>query len=361
MGLMDRIKQFWQNRKLKQLPEGQFENYYQYYEDNNNNNWLLQSGNYGQATKLDNDIERFLDCYYDRLQQCDLTQPLDNYRKAYTALVGMNGEQVTEEEYYNNKFKENELLNQIVNDNKYTFQINDQFYHIKSQGYEMPNYQDMVRIYVNCSNGKIEELSQAILDYNNNPNFYMKIPSNDSNAQNPRGEKVVIYCRKNEIDYTIDLLKYSKQQRPDLFQNSEKTLPFIENVDNIASIAYQPITDMYIGLNNQTKKIPQSVNSFITSMLEESYMESAREIARADINLNFLLNNDKYYDETAYMLNYPYIKNNYKDYLIGSMKAKMEVLSRKNNIYIDGINYEQQYQKENNTQSQNRGEDYESR
>ena len=36
--------------------------------------------------------------------------------------------------------------------------------------------------------------------------------------------------------------------------------------------------------------------------------------------------------------NYPYINENYHQYLVDSMKAKMEVLSQKNDVYIEGVN-----------------------
>ena len=43
------------------------------------------------------------------------------------------------------------------------------------------------------------------------------------------------------------------------------------------------------------------------------------------------------------MQNYPYISANYQEYLLSSMKAKLEVLSRYNNIEIDGLTPQNQY------------------
>lgn len=79
-------------------------------------------------------------------------------------------------------------------------------------------------------------------------------------------------------------------------------------------------------------------------------METAREIARNDPNINYLLDDNWINSRILYMKNYKYINEYYHDYLLKSMEAKMEVLSRKNNIYIDGLNYNRNY--EENTQEQ---------
>lgn len=71
--------------------------------------------------------------------------------------------------------------------------------------------------------------------------------------------------------------------------------------------------------------------------LKESYMEAAKEIARADTDLSFLLQDEWINDEYLYMKNYPYINSKYHDYLIQSMEAKMAILAINNNLYIDRI------------------------
>lgn len=340
MGLIDRIKQFWINRKQKALPEVQTNLNYIELDNSSIFKNLFKSQKNTSYSKVDYDIERFLDSYCIDIQNLsEMNQPIDNYRRAYTSLVGLNGNQVTQEEYNYNAIKENELLNELYQNNQYTVQPEKGFYHIQSPGYQMPDSENMIRVYINCENANIAELSQTILSNNKNPNFYMKFPSNDSNAEYPRSEKVVIYCENNDYDYTMQLLEYCKQTKPDVFKGSEKTLPFFETRNGMASVSREPLSNQYTNLYGQNKTIVQSVNSFITNILEESYMESAREIARSDSNLEFLVNNENYYDETLYMKNWPYIKENYKDYLIQSMKAKMEVLSKQNNIYIDGLNY----------------------
>ena len=103
----------------------------------------------------------------------------------------------------------------------------------------------------------------------------MKFVSNESNAQIPRNEKIVIYCNKNEINYTMDLLHFCNYTKPEPFKDSI-TLPFHKNEQDIASIAFQPTTNQYRNLQGQTKQIPQSANAFVTNMLQEAYMESVK-------------------------------------------------------------------------------------
>lgn len=341
MGLIQRIKQFFTRNKIQALPENASTSNY------SDNSWILNSSSGNsqkQFSKLDLDIQNFLNKYSQTVASINSDQPINNFKVAYASLVSSN-EQITQEQYIHNLNRENELLTNFAFNNM--FQVNEQggFYHIRSQNYKMPNFDEMARVYINCKSENIAELANEISDTNTNPNFYMKFTSNESNAQNPRNEKIVIYCNKNEVDYTINLLQYCKSIKPELFADS-KTFPFLKNEQNIASTANQPLTNLYTNLYGQTTQIPQSVNSFITNMLQEAYMEAAREIARADKNLDFLLDPNYYNNETLYVQNYPYISHCYNDYLLNSMKAKLEILSRSNHIEIDGLNPMQQYNKE---------------
>lgn len=355
MNIIDRIKNFWKNRNIKSLPEAQMS---RNISNTKNKNWFITNSKYYQESKLDKEIDDFLQSYSNAIEQADMNQPIDNYRMAYRALVTLNGKPVTQEQYDNNSYRQQELLNQLYSTNRYSVEkqgnaTDPAFYHIKSNGYQMPKFENMVRVYVNCNNANISELAHTILNYNNNQNFYMKFTSNNSNVQNPRGEKIVIYCDKNELNYTLQLLEYTKNIRPDLFLESEKTLPFLQSVNGIASVSAQPMTDRYVNLYGYSKRIPQSTNAFLANVLEESYMEAAREIARADSNLAFLLNEENINDETLYMKNYPYINSNYHEYLLKSMEAKMAVLSQRNDLYIDGIYQQMSYNnKEKNLEEQ---------
>lgn len=348
MGLIERIKQIFKRDKTKLLPEPQ----YTQETNQHDNSWIISngSGNYQpQLSKIDLDITNFLTKYSQSVAQINSSDQINNYKTAYACLC-YSGEQITQEQYNYNGSIENNLLANLKSNNMYTSTEEQGFYHIQSQNYQMPNFEDMTRVYINCDSTNIADLAQTIINSNTNPNFYMKFVSNDSNAQVPRNEKMVIYCNKNELDYTMNLLNYCKQIRPELFTGSQ-ALPFLKNEQGIASIGYQPTTNQYIDLQGQTKQIPQSVNAFITNMLQESYMNAAREIARVDSNLSFLFDENNYNNETLYMQNYPYILENYQEYLLSSMKAKLEVLSRYNNIEIDGITPQNQYSMDNDRQA----------
>lgn len=343
MKLIDRIKNFFNRNKVKSLPEPEMQNI-QYSKNNNDTSWMMgsQSSYYQEPlTKLDLDIMRFLNKYSQNVSQIDSHVPINNYRVAYSSLVASN-EQITQNQYDYNRFRESELLTNFAISNSYNAIEQGGFYHVKSPNHVMPEYEDMARVYVNCKSENIAEVAKLLTDNNSNPNFYMKFTSNEANAHNPRNEKVVIYCNKNELNYTLGLVQNCQLARPDFFQDS-KSLPFLKNEQNIATVAYQPISDRYVGLQGQVKQIPQSVNAFIANMLEESYMEAVREIARVDRNLNFLFDENNYNNETLYIQNYPYISNTNQAYLLRSMKAKLEVLSRKNNISLEGIQQDTLY------------------
>ncbi len=81
---------------------------------------------------------------------------------AYNALISMNARPVTQNEYYKNSHDESVMLGSLFNGNRYGVEIQklngqDIFYHIKSNGYQMPNFENMRRIYIDCNNGNIAE------------------------------------------------------------------------------------------------------------------------------------------------------------------------------------------------------------
>lgn len=363
MNIIERIKNFWNNRKQKALPQAQES---QMMHNQNmaikpKRAWMLPKEEYNQPTKLEKEIDDFLHAYSSRIESIDPTYPLDSYQTAYSALVRMKGKPVTTDEYNNNSYKEQALLDQLSINKKYTVSSQGKkdspdFYHIKSSRYRMPKADDMIRVYINCNNGNIAELSNLILGYNTNPNFYMKFTSNNANARGPRGEKIVIYCASDEINYVMQLINHTKSIRPDLYKESENVLPFLQNIDNAVSVAEQPITDQFVDLYGRRKTIDQSANAFLATALKDSYIETAREIARCDPNLAFLLQKEHINDEILYVRNYPYINQNYHDYLLKSTEAKLVALSAKNHLSIDGIDHQMVQNNDRNQQQRNQQE-----
>ena len=106
-------------------------------------------------------------------------------------------------------------------------------------------------------------------------------------------------------------------------------MPFMQSVDNTFSVSKQPYSNQYNDLYGTQRGISQSTNKFIANILKDSYLEAVREISRVDPNLDFFNDNSNFYNEALYVKNYPYINENYHQYLVDSMKAKMEVLSWK--------------------------------
>ena len=343
MNILEKIKGLFKRTKALPTPKKIKKS------QNGDNSWIISNGGGSYLpNKLEENIDNFLKEYYNRISMYPDGQEINNYEEAYIALIDMNGKTIKEDEFDKNLYKENELLQQLELGNRYKVQIQpnksgfgNDFYHVHSVNYKMPQDKDMIRVYLNCNNGNVAELAKALLDSNNNENFYLKFNASNPNFLKSRGEKIVIYCDNSDYEYTLNLIEYVKQLRPELFVESENVLPFMQNVNNIVSVARQPESNIYNSLSGNQKQIPVSVNAFLANMLEDSYMNVAREIARADSNLAFLLTEECFNDETLYMKNYPYINQNYREYLLKSMEAKMGVLSQRNGIYVDGINYQE--------------------
>ena len=174
MNIIEKIMNLWRHRGQKALPEAQMIN-----SQNKNRKCILQINNNSQPTKLDMEIDNFLKAYSNIIENVDEAQPINTTKMAYDALVTMQGKEPTQEEYQNNDYMEQELLKRLYSEKKYNIQYQGTkertvFYHIKSKGYEMPQFENMLRLYINCNNGNISELSNLILSCNQNPNFYMK-------------------------------------------------------------------------------------------------------------------------------------------------------------------------------------------
>lgn len=289
---------------------------------------------YNQVTKLDTDINRFLEKYSQLVKQADINN-IDASNLSYRALTQMNGKTITQFEKYNDYIQGQKLTQYLNTSNNYDLQFQgNAFLHIKSKGYRMPSDSDMRRIYINCDGGNVSELARAILSMNEGRNFYMKMTTDSATI---RGEKMVIYCDVTELDYNLKVLQKIREYNPNLFKGTENTLPFLQSIDNMVSVAGQPASNIYIDIQGKAKKIAQSTNTFLAEILNESYVKTVKEIAAIDSNISYLLNDKMANWEIWCMKNYPYINKYYHDYLIQGMKNKMSILSKQNNIYIDGI------------------------
>ena len=162
MNIIEKIINLWRHRGQKALPKAQMSNS-QNKNINKNRKYILQINNNSQPTKLDMEIDNFLKSYSNIIENVDETQPINTTKMAYDALVTMQGKEPTQEEYENNDYKEQELLKRLYSEKKYNIQYQGTkertvFYHIKSKGYKMPQFENIVRLYINCNNGNISEL-----------------------------------------------------------------------------------------------------------------------------------------------------------------------------------------------------------
>ena len=110
--------------------------------------------------------------------------------------------------------------------------------------------------------------------------------------------------------------------------------PFIQSFDGTYSIARQVSKDKYMNLNGELIELQNSNNSYIAKILQDSYMEAVRDIAKKDSNISFLLDNRNY---DLYMKNYKYINENHHSDLINFMENNMKILANNNDVIIKGI------------------------
>ncbi len=336
--IIDLINKIFNKNNVKMLPDGNFQS--QFSNEKRNRSWLLpKSNNHKQLTELETSINRFLLSYNFMLEKNPQARNSNCQNLAYSALVGLNGFPPTQQEFQFNAQNERRLLYFIQQNPKYSYTIqgppnNPAFFHVKSAFHTLPPAQNLRRVYINCNSGNISNLAQKLLENNQNPNFYLKFCSNNSNARHSRGEKIVIYCDVSDLNYVKGLIEYTKANNPKLFEDSEP-LPFLPKLNEISSFSTEPLSKDFMHLNGQHSVIAKSANSVLTAILRESYCESVKEISRIDPNLSFLQR--KPFDEITAIKNFQYIDQNYHSYLFESMKAKMQFLSQKNNFYIDGL------------------------
>ena len=355
--IMDLINKIFDKNSVKTLPNGNPQS--EFTNEKRNRNWLLpKTNNKTPLNELETSIKRFLLAYNYILEKNPQAYNSNCQNLAYHALTGLNGVPPTQLEFQINAQNERNLLNYMRQNQKYNFTIqgspnNPAFFHVKSAFHTLPSDQNLRRIYINCNSGNIASLTQKLLENNRNPNFYLKFCSNNSNARHSRGEKIVIYCDVSELNYVKSLIEYTKETNPELFKESDN-LPFLPKLNENSSVSAEPLSKVFTHLNGQHSVIAKSANSVLTAVLRESYCESVKDISRNDPKLNFLLTEP--FDEITAIKNFQYIDYNYHNYLFESIKAKMQLLSQKNQIYIDGLFDEQQ--KNNNINLRNTSQEH---
>ena len=196
MNIIEKIKNYWKNRNIYSLPKGKEKPNRQTKGDKSDRNWILPNKkSNGKTTKLEEEIEMFLQAYYQKLEEFDDLNEIDNDNIAYISLITLRGKLVTQDEFYKNYCSEQKLLKNLKKTDDYNIETQRcknnciDFYHIRTKNYKKPRDEDTIRIYINCNNGNVSELSRAILLYNNNPNLHLKFISSQQNYKLPRNEK----------------------------------------------------------------------------------------------------------------------------------------------------------------------------
>ena len=341
MNILEKIKQILFKNKQKALPESTISS------ENTRSSFLSNIRHVTTPRRKDTVKNKYLEnCisqFFEELKRIP-SENLSNFGSPlfYQALVRINA---LNGNSYSNTEHEDKLIDEI--NNSYNYELLWQhagknntpvFYHIRDRFYLSPDPNNMVRMYLNCKNENVAKLASCLLQYNTHPQFYLKACSSEYLAANKRSEKIVVYSTYSQLQYHMSLINHAREEHPELFEGSEKTNPFMPSNNGIA-FAKQPISRNFTLLDGSTIEIGQSSNSFIAQTIQESYIETLRELSYNDSELEFLLDPENINDDSLYAGTYDYVNSHHHAKLINSMEEKMKVLCDLNNIEINGINY----------------------
>ncbi len=309
-----------------------------------------KSTNLSTNKELESGILQYLSSYLELANNYENSHTIPD---SYNALLRINGGPKCQSE--KNITDEHNLIYNLTNRNDYVLQTNlskdgsPVFYHVQSSNYSLPNRNDIIRLYLNCSPDNIAELAYNIIENNQEDNFYLKFSSTIENYKYPRSDKIVIYTDKNHFSNTVASLNDLFTQRPDLFKDSDKVNPFANRINSFLTYGFEPQVNQFTKLDGTTQNAG-SHNKLVALALEDSYMSAAKEIAKQDENIKFLLDPNYANDPILFVQNFPYLESNYHNYLISSMQSKLQYLCYQNAIEINNIN---PYKEQNYDQQQN--------
>ena len=340
--LWDKIKEILFGKKIKALPPGEEETVN--CRSERISEFKEGLSNYKTASQINNPyIQYALEQYFEEyLKQINDIPTTGRIPDSYTVLTSINalGGDTNQNVYY-----ENNLLGKLRQERKYTIQEQTKrqtgecvYYHIKSNNYQRPEFSNMIRIYLNCKDEDVANLAQQLLDNNTNPNYYLKFDSTIAMGKRARSEKIVIYTDEEHWEQDTQNIMNVKRLNPELFADSEKMNPFMEQYgDTFCAIRHQE-TPFFTDLNGNTiKLLSTSSNRCVSQILQDSYKNVVQNIACKDPELGFLLDEANINNYNLYIQNYPYINSRYHEELINGMENNMTTLSMKNKIFINGI------------------------
>ena len=339
---LDKIKNILEilfGKKTKMLPSDNTKTNYDINNKTTFRNEQKSKANIGvKNTYLEKALSQYFEEYLRQLNEAKKTNEMPNSYRALTSINATKGHSELNIE------DEINLLKQIESSNEYNIELQEVedineccFYHVQKRGYKPPNEESIIRIYLNCKDENVAELTSSLLNNSENPNFYLKFASTESMQRRARSEKIVIYTDDKHLQQDLESIEQLKKDKPNLFKGSENTNPFMQQVEDTYSVVRQTNNGEYINLKGEKKIISNSNNTYIAQILQDSYTETVQDIAKKDPNISFLLdskNDNNYY---LYMRNYRYINAHHHSDLINLMESKMKILAANNNIEIKGI------------------------
>ena len=173
------------------------------------------------------------------------------------------------------------------------------FYHIKSDRQEEYDDKNTIRLYINVKRENIAKLSEELIKAYGDDTFYFKFLADNQLDKRDRTESIVIYEKSENINRTLQLIEKLKQEKPQIFEDSEKmSNPFAKKIlDDVVAYAHE-VDGKYVDSNGKYRIVPASYNSVLSTALGESYINAAYELIKNNkdiskkLNKDFLLNID---------------------------------------------------------------------
>lgn len=330
MGLLHWFQNMFK-QKPKALPEPAFNEIYPKNSSHKMTNREQFLTNMASDTKITkpNTIEHAIDQYLMSLYYIyKQTNKVNSYQALTTLQANAN------EEPGQNKMVEKNLIQKIrQNPNLKIHEHYDKdgildLYHIYKKNYDTNTIE--TKLYLNLARKNIAAFCSELLTELKDQNFYFKFFTDDSFSKTPRTEGIVIYTTLKDINPTISAIDRIEKRRPSLTQGTHAINPFMKKVNSFTGLAPHIKDHIYINEQNQKLSIPNSYNTLLCNILEDSYVSLAKGLIARDESLTRQTNGIIFESNEPYVKLFPVLHEKYQNQLIDGMKLKLEKAMERN-------------------------------
>jgi len=212
------------------------------------------------------------------------------------------------------------------------------FYHISTKD-NQNGYKN--RIYLNCKKENVALMADRLCREFGNSQYYFKF--NAAENQSDRSEQFVFYINDdNEMNRVIQTIERTHQKYPQLFEGSRNINPFMKNIDGYIAYAPNVNSRQYVTLDGKLEPVEQSYNSLLSKALQDSLLNSVRDVASRDLSASQKLGG-VYHNDLSPFLESGVLEDLFsgekRAELIEKMKKNLSIASQNNKeLDIKGIN-----------------------